>query len=142
MRISCFFAHKFGIMKELGASEKILHALKKHKGIKKAVTAPELAAEAGVSERQMRRIISDFVKKQELLIASTVRKRHKGFYFIKEAGEVRQCLGQYKSRIDKLNERASSLYRAGAKRFGKAALRGFKFNGYPKLDLPINKKDG
>ena len=129
-------------MKELSNSERVLRALRKHKGIKKAITAAKLAAEAKVEERQTRRIISDFVKKQELLIASTVRKRPKGFYFIKEAGEVRQCLGQYKSRIDKLNERASSLYRAGAKRFGKAALRGFEFNGYPKLDLPINKKAG
>ena len=126
-------------MKKTDDSERILRELNKHKGIDKAIIAAKLAVEVGLKERKTRQIISDIVKEQELLIASRVHDPC-GFYFIKKASELRECLGQYKSRIDKLNERASSLCRAGAKRFGKASLRGFKFNGYPKSDLPVNKK--
>ena len=128
-------------MKKLSDPERILRALKKHKGIEEAILAAKLAGEVGLNERVAREIVSNIVKEQELLIASRVRDPC-GFYFIKNASELRECLGQYKSRIVKLDERASSLCRAGAKRFGKAALRGFKFNGYQKLDLPVNKKAG
>jgi len=126
-------------MKKPDDSERILRELNKHKGIDKAIIAAELAVGAGFKERKTRQIISDIVKEQGLLIASRVQDPC-GFYLIKKASELRECLGQYKSRIDRLDDRASSLSRAGAKRFGKASLRGFKFNGYPKSDLPVNKK--
>ena len=126
-------------MKKLSDPERILRALKKHNGIDEAILARKLTKKVGLEERQTRQVISDIVKEQGLLIASRVSEPC-GFHLIKRASELRECLGQYKSRIIKLGERASSLCIAGEKRFGKAALHGFKFNGYPKLDLPVNKK--
>ena len=73
-------------MKKPDDSGRILRELNKHKGIDEAITAAELAAEVGLKERKTRQIISDIVKKQELLIASRVHDPC-GFYFIKKAGD-------------------------------------------------------
>lgn len=111
-------------------AELILRVLEKHKGSNKAITARALARKIHLPEREVRRIISGIVTEQKSLIASSVHRPF-GFYIIKRPGELRECLGQYKSRMDTLDDRASSLCISGVKRFGKEILRGFKFHGYP-----------
>ena len=115
-------------MKKLSGPERILRALKKHNGVDEAILARKLAKKVGLEERHVREIISDIVKEQEVLIASRVSDPC-GFHLIKRASELRECLGQYKSRIDKLYERASSLYKAGLKKFSKDIQGEFNFYG-------------
>jgi len=114
-------------MKKMNNSDMILHALKRHKGRDNAITAKALARNVHLPEREVRRIISWLVTEQKCLIASSVHEPY-GFYLIKSLYELKGCLGQYYSRITKLKDRATSLYKAGLKKFSKEIQGEFKFN--------------
>jgi len=105
---------------------KVLKILQSHKGKGKPITAQALARKLRLPERQLRRLISELVTKEKILIASRVRKPY-GFYLITELDELKECLAQYYSRLKKLKERAESLYKAGLKKFAKDIQDEFKF---------------
>ena len=111
--------------------EKIMSVLRFHKGRGNPITAKALSKRLCLPEREVRRIISRLVTEQKLLIASSVHEPF-GFYLIKTPYELRGCLGQYYSRMKTLEDRTSSLCKAGIKEFGKKALRGFKLYDYLK----------
>jgi len=115
-------------MNKMNLSEKlILRVLERHKGRDNAITAKALAIKAHLPEREVRRIISRLVTEQKCLIASSVHEPF-GFYLIKSLDELKECLGQYYSRITTLKDRAKSLYRAGLKKFSKDIQGELKFN--------------
>ncbi len=114
-------------MKKMNNSDLILRVLKKHKGRDSAVTTKALARKVHLPEREVRRIISRLVTEQKCLIASSVHEPF-GFYLIKSLDELKGCLGQYYSRIMALKDRATSLYKAGLKKFSKQIQGEFKFN--------------
>lgn len=108
--------------------KRILALLRSHNGKDRAITASALSRKARISEREVRRIISRLVKEDNLLIASSVHRPY-GFYMIKNLYELKECLGQYYSRMKELKERSSSLYKAGLKKFSKDIQGEFNFYG-------------
>lgn len=106
---------------------KLLKILQSHKGKDKPITAHRLARKMRLPEREVRRIISELVTKEKILIASRVRKPY-GFYLITELDELKECLGQYYSRLKNLKARAQSLYKAGLTKFAKEIQGEFKFD--------------
>ena len=112
----------------MGKTEKdVLRILKSHKGSLNPITAQVVSKRLRIPEREIRRIISRLVIKHKLLIASSVNKPF-GFYLIEDLEELKDCLGQYYSRLKTLKERASSLYEAGLKKFSKEIQGEFKFH--------------
>lgn len=112
----------------MGKAEKdILRVLKSHKGRLNPITAKTISKRLRIPEREVRRAISGLVTKRKLLIASSVNKPF-GFYLIETLEELKECLGQYYSRLKTLKERASSLYKAGLKKFSKEIQGEFKFH--------------
>ena len=107
---------------------RILAILRHRKGKNKAITARALSKKSRIPEREVRRIISELVKGEKLLIASSVHRPY-GFYMIRNIYELKECLGQYYSRIKTLKDRASSLYKSGLKRFSKQIQGEFNFYG-------------
>jgi len=105
---------------------KILKVLQSHKGKNRPITARKLSAKLRLPERQVRSLISELVTKEKILIASSVQKPF-GFYLITDIDELKECLGQYYSRLKNLKERAQSLYKAGLKRFSREIQHEFKF---------------
>ena len=105
----------------------VLRILKSHKGRYNPITAKAISKGLRVPEREIRRIISRLVIKNKLLIASSVNKPF-GFYIIENLEELKGCLRQYYSRLKALKERASSLYKAGLKKFSKQIQGEFKFH--------------
>ncbi len=106
---------------------RILKVLQSHKGNKKPITARALSGKLRMSEREVRRLISELVTKEKILIGSRVRKPY-GFYLITNLDELKDCLGQYYSRLTNLKDRAQSLYKAGLKKFSKEIQDEFKFD--------------
>ena len=115
-------------MNKINNSDLVLQGLKKHKGSNNAITTKSLARKVHLPEREVRRIISRLVTEQKCLIASSVHEPF-GFYLIKSLDELKECLGQYYSRIMALKDRATSLYKTGLKKFSKEIQGEFKFNG-------------
>jgi hypothetical protein len=107
--------------------KKILKILRSHRGSDNPITAKALSKRLRLPEREVRRVISRLVTKQKLLIASSVHEPF-GFYLIKSLDELKGCLGQYYSRITTLKDRATSLYKAGLKKFTKEIQGEFKFH--------------
>jgi len=107
---------------------RILAILKHHKGKRRAITASALSKKSHIPEREVRRIISELVTDGKLLIASSVHRPY-GFYMIRNLHELKECLGQYYSRMKTLKERSSSLYKAGLKKFSKQIQGEFNFYG-------------
>ena len=107
---------------------RILAILKHHKGKVRAITASALSKKSHIPEREVRRIISELVTEGKLLIASSVHRPY-GFYMIRNLHELKECLGQYYSRMKTLKDRASSLYKAGLKKFSKNIQGEFNFYG-------------
>lgn len=107
---------------------RILAILKHHKGKSNAITANALSKKSHIPEREVRRIISELVTDGKLLIASSVHRPY-GFYMIRNLYELKECLGQYYSRMKMLKDRASSLYKAGLKKFSKNIQGEFNFYG-------------
>ena len=107
---------------------RILAILKHYKGKSRAITASALSRKLHIPEREVRRVISELVTEGKLLIASSVHRPY-GFYMIRNLHELKECLGQYYSRMKTLKERASSLYKAGLKKFSKDIQGEFNFYG-------------
>ena len=116
-------------MNKINNSDLVLQGLKKHKGSNNAITTKSLARKVHLPEREVRRIISRLVTEQKCLIASSVHEPF-GFYLIKSLDELKECLGQYYSRIVKLKDRAASLYETGLKKFSKEVQGEFKFRKF------------
>jgi len=108
--------------------DRILAILKYHRGKDRAITASALSRISHIPEREVRRIISELVTDGKLLIASSVHRPY-GFYMIRNLYELKECLGQYYSRMKTLKERAASLYKAGLKKFSKDIQGEFNFYG-------------
>ena len=106
---------------------KLLKILQSHKGKDKPVTALVLSRKLRLPEREVRRLISELVTKEKILIASRVRKPY-GFYLITELDELKECLSQYYSRLKNLKARTQSLYKAGLIRFAKEIQGEFEFD--------------
>ena len=109
-------------------NKQVLEILRHHKGKSRAITASALSRKSHIPEREVRRIISELVTEGKLLIASSVHRPY-GFYMIRNLHELKECLGQYYSRMKTLKERASSLYKAGLKKFSKDIQGEFNFYG-------------
>ena len=107
---------------------RVLAILRHHKGKDRAITASALSKKSHIPEREVRKIISGLVTGEKLLIASSVHGPY-GFYMIRNLHELKECLGQYYSRMKMLKERASSLYKAGLKKFSKEIQGEFNFYG-------------
>ena len=105
----------------------LLKVLQFHKGKDKPITAHRLARKLRLPEREVRRLISELVTKEKMLIASRVRKPY-GFYLVTDLAELKECLGQYYARLKNLRARAQSLYKAGLAKFAKEIQREFKFD--------------
>ena len=107
-------------------NKQVLEILRHHKGKSRAITASALSRKSHIPEREVRRVISELVTEGKLLIASSVHRPY-GFYMIRNLHELKECLGQYYSRIVALKGRATSLYKEGLKKFSKDIQGEFKF---------------
>lgn len=105
----------------------LLKVLQSHKGKDKPITAHRLARKLRLPEREVRRLISELVTKEKILIASRVRKPY-GFYLVTDLTELKECLSQYYSRLKNLKARAQSLYKAGLSKFAKEIQDEFRFD--------------
>jgi hypothetical protein len=110
-----------------GMVYRILKILQSHKGKDRPIVARALSKKLNLPEREVRRLISELVTEHKILIASRVQKPY-GFYLITNLTELKECLNQYYSRLKNLKDRASSLYKAGLKRFSKELQNEFKFS--------------
>ena len=108
--------------------KQILKILRSHQGSDNAITARALSKKLHIADREVRRIISELVTQEKVLIGSSVHEPY-GFYIIRNIDELKECLGQYYSRMKTLKERASSLYKAGLKKFSKQIQGEFNFYG-------------
>lgn len=107
-------------------AKRVLKVLRHHKGESCPVTANTISRKLNIPEREIRRIIADLVTNEKMLIASSVHPPY-GFYLIRNIKELKKCLSQYYSRLKKLQERASRLYKSGLKKFSKDIQNEFKF---------------
>lgn len=107
--------------------KKVLMVLKVHKGRDNPITAKKISERTGIPEREVRRAISGLVTRHKVLIASSVQRPF-GFYLINNLDELKECLGQYHSRLKNLKDRTQSLYKAGLKKFSKEIQDEFKFD--------------
>lgn len=106
--------------------EPILHILRKHRGRNNPVTCHCIEKITGSSSRTVRRTISDLVKMERALIASSVNYPY-GFYLITNKHEAKTCLRQYYSRAKEVLNRARILNKMVKKKFGVSYQKEFYF---------------